>query len=115
MDAFEFAYIQMPTNSMKNMIQRINDLGVEGWELVSLDDHDRTIGINAVVATMKRRLVPLGPPPDEAEGWYPDPAGRFDLRHWNGNAWTFYVAKTADKSRHRDPPTMLPPSEDMVQ
>ena len=24
-------------------------------------------------------------------GWYPDPAGRFDVRYWNGHAWTEHV------------------------
>ncbi|MBA2280463.1 MAG: DUF2510 domain-containing protein [Acidimicrobiia bacterium] len=115
MDGWEFAYIQTSTNAMKDLIVRLNDLGCEGWELVSLDDQDRTIGVNAVVATLKRRIVPFDAPAVEGEAWLPDPAGRFDKRFWNGRAWTFHCALEADKSTHRDPPTRLAPYPDMRQ
>lgn len=96
-------------------MERLNDLGCEGWELVSIDDVDRTIGINAMLATLKRRIVPFDPPTDPVEAWHPDPAGRYDKRFWNGRAWTFHVARVADKSTHRDPPTRLAPPADFAQ
>lgn len=111
MTGWEHAYIQTSTNVMAKLIAIVNDLGCEGWQLVSLDDQDRTLGTNSVVATLKRELVPPPPPPDPADAWHPDPTGRFDLRHWNGRAWTFHVARRSDQSHHRDPPTMLPPSD----
>ena len=34
--------------------------------------------------------------------WYPDPAGRFELRFWNGSAWTEHVSRNGQQSI--DPP-----------
>jgi hypothetical protein len=34
--------------------------------------------------------------------WYPDPAGRFELRYWNGSAWTEHVSRNGQQSV--DPP-----------
>ena len=30
--------------------------------------------------------------------WYPDPAGRFELRYWNGSAWTEHVSRNGQQS-----------------
>lgn len=30
--------------------------------------------------------------------WYPDPAGRFELRYWNGTAWTEHVSRNGQQS-----------------
>jgi hypothetical protein len=35
-------------------------------------------------------------------GWYPDPSGRFELRYWNGTAWTEHVARGGQQ--YTDPP-----------
>jgi hypothetical protein len=34
--------------------------------------------------------------------WYADPAGRFELRYWNGSAWTEHVSRNGQQSV--DPP-----------
>ena len=34
--------------------------------------------------------------------WYPDPAGRFELRYWKGSAWTEHVSRNGQQSI--DPP-----------
>jgi len=36
-------------------------------------------------------------------GWYADPAGRFDLRYWDGSAWTEHVSRAGQQ--FTDPPT----------
>lgn len=36
-------------------------------------------------------------------GWYADPAGRFDLRYWDGGAWTEHVSRAGQQST--DSPT----------
>lgn len=113
-DGWEFAYVQTSAVRMKEVISSFNDLGVEGWELVALDDVRRT-GSDSLVATFKRRLVPFDPPADTSEGWRPDPSGRFDKRFWNGRAWTFHVGREADESVHRDPPTKRPPTPALNQ
>jgi hypothetical protein len=35
-------------------------------------------------------------------GWYPDPSGRFELRYWDGVAWTEHVSRGGQQST--DPP-----------
>jgi len=30
--------------------------------------------------------------------WYKDPSGRFELRYWNGSAWTEHVATGGTQS-----------------
>jgi hypothetical protein len=34
-------------------------------------------------------------------GWFPDPSRRFDLRYWDGSAWTEHVTK--DRAQSVDP------------
>lgn len=113
--AWEYSYISGTTNSLPTLVESLNNLATEGWELVTLDDVDRTIGLNALTAMIRRRIEPLPEPHSLDEGWYPDPSGRFDQRLWNGRAWTFHCARNVDKSTHRDPPTALPPSKDLRQ
>lgn len=43
-----------------------------------------------------------------AAGWYPDPAGRFELRYHNGGRWTADVA--TDGERYVDPLGTAPPA-----
>lgn len=35
-------------------------------------------------------------------GWYADPAGRFELRYWDGGAWTEHVSRQGQQ--YTDPP-----------
>jgi len=35
-------------------------------------------------------------------GWYADPAGRFDLRYWDGSTWTEHVSRAGQQ--FTDPP-----------
>ena len=35
-------------------------------------------------------------------GWYSDPAGRFELRYWDGNTWTEHVSRAGQQ--YTDPP-----------
>ena len=45
---------------------------------------------------------PASAVPDVPANWYKDPAGRFELRYWNGTAWTEHVASGGKQSV--DPP-----------
>ena len=40
--------------------------------------------------------------PNPPANWYKDPSGRFELRYWNGSAWTEHVATNGVQSI--DPP-----------
>lgn len=35
--------------------------------------------------------------PSVPAGWYADPAGRFELRYWDGNAWTEHVSRAGQQ------------------
>ena len=48
----------------------------------------------AAAATPSASSVPAG--------WYADPAGRFDLRYWDGNTWTEHVSRAGQQ--FTDPP-----------
>ena len=37
-----------------------------------------------------------------AAGWYADPAGRFELRYWDGGQWTEHVSRQGQQ--FTDPP-----------
>jgi hypothetical protein len=87
-------------------------LGAQGWEAIGITGVDKTIGINALMAIVKRQIVPPPPLPDgTAADWYDDPCGRWERRHWDGTAWTAHVANIASKARGIDPPQTLPPSD----
>jgi hypothetical protein len=42
------------------------------------------------------------PAPSVPANWYKDPSGRFELRYWNGSAWTEHVSTGGTQSI--DPP-----------
>jgi len=112
---WEYSYVQVNSTATRKLVALLNDLGVDGWQLVTMDDVDRTLGMNSLTAVVRRPIDPLAPPGSGDEGWYPDPAGRFDRRFWNGRAWTFSVARDADQTTHRDPPTTRPPTPGLTQ
>ncbi len=42
------------------------------------------------------------PTPSVPAGWYADPAGRFELRYWDGSTWTEHVSRAGQQ--FTDPP-----------
>ncbi|MEX0847132.1 MAG: DUF2510 domain-containing protein [Ilumatobacteraceae bacterium] len=40
--------------------------------------------------------------PSVPAGWYADPAGRFELRYWDGSTWTEHVSRAGQQ--YTDPP-----------
>jgi hypothetical protein len=46
---------------------------------------------------------PAAATPAVPAGWYADPAGRFDLRYWDGGAWTEHVSRAGQQ--YTDAPT----------
>lgn len=111
---WEHTYLQTSTNDLARLVQTLNDLATDGWELVSTHSADRTVGTNAVTALIRRRIVPLPVPEDRQEGWKPDPSGRWRARHWNGRAWTYHVTDESS-DRHRDPPTAREPLQGFME
>ena len=55
-------------------------------------------GLSPLVSARVERLL--------APGWQPDPRGRFDLRHWDGQTWTTLVRQGGREFNDRNsPPT----------
>lgn len=46
--------------------------------------------------------APAPATPAVPSGWYADPSGRFELRYWDGSAWTEHVARAGQQ--FTDPP-----------
>lgn len=46
--------------------------------------------------------APASAQPAVPAGWYGDPAGRFELRYWDGDAWTEHVSRAGQQ--YTDPP-----------
>ena len=56
----------------------------------------------AAAAAAAPRRRPSRPPPSVPAGWYADPAGRYELRYWDGSAWTEHVSRAGQQ--YTDPP-----------
>jgi hypothetical protein len=55
-----------------------------------------------VVETPAYDPAPAQQVPSVPAGWYADPAGRFELRYWDGGQWTEHVARGG--AQYTDPP-----------
>ncbi len=89
-----------------------------GWELVQIINDDsiihafvrRTGGSTPAAqssAAANSSAAPFsgvattastGTTPNVPADWYKDPSGRFELRYWNGTAWTEHVATGGTQS-----------------
>lgn len=106
---WEYIGLQAQSNSLNGLMQRLNDAGARGWELVSITNNDKMVGLNSIVAIMRRPIEPLAEPDDTSADWKPDPSGRFKGRYWDGEAWT--MRTMSDGVEHRDPPTKRTPAQ----
>ena len=55
-----------------------------------------------VPSVESRPVVAAAPSPAVPAGWYADPAGRFELRYWDGGTWTEHVSRAGQQ--FTDPP-----------
>ncbi len=53
-------------------------------------------------ATTAYSPAPAAATPAVPAGWYADPAGRFELRYWDGGTWTEHVSRAGQQ--YTDPP-----------
>ena len=107
MERWEHMEISVATAELATLPAIIEDLGCYGWELAGLAS---VADGAALVAILKRPMVLPHPPHDRTEGWKPDPCGRWETRWWDGQTWTFHVARSGDDVNEsgRDSPTMQP-------
>ncbi len=106
---WEYIGLQAHSNALQSLVERLNDAGARGWELISVTNNDPTIGANAVLAMLRRPIEPLADPDQTDPGWKGDPSSRFEERFWDGEAWTMRTRTAA--TEHRDPPTSRTPAQ----
>lgn len=67
------------------------------------DDDGSRWGSTAGTAAATQAATPTTPStPSVPPGWYADPAGRYELRYWDGSAWTEHVSRAGQQ--YTDPP-----------
>lgn len=109
MQQWEQRVIHVGLTDWKALDREIQRLGAEGWEAVAISGADKTVGTNALVAIVRRPIMPPEPLPEGSPPeWYPDPCLRWEKRYWNGVVWTAHVANVTAKERSVDPPQTLP-------
>jgi hypothetical protein len=60
------------------------------------------MSIGASEAAVIEPVIQAAPLSVTPAGWYPDPSGRFEMRYWDGTAWTEHVARGGQQ--YTDPP-----------
>ncbi|MCU1396270.1 MAG: hypothetical protein JWM34_4698 [Ilumatobacteraceae bacterium] len=92
-------HITDTTMAMDRWMLMLNAHGSIGWEVVGITAADPTIGVNSFTAVLKRETRSYPPPADTAAAWHPDPAGRHELRHWDGLRWTEHVSTAGETDK----------------
>jgi len=82
-----------------------------GWASAPEGDGDaEAAAVEAPAEAPPAEAVPADPAAEAAPsadaavpaGWYADPSGRFELRYWDGAAWTEHVSRAGQQ--FTDPP-----------
>jgi hypothetical protein len=82
-----------------------NDSGSSwgGASTTAATDTSSGWGSGAAPAAAGAASTPAQPAqPSVPAGWYHDPAGRYELRYWDGSAWTEHVSRAGQQ--YTDPP-----------
>ncbi len=110
---FIYDVVSESVRNPQELAAQLSRRSAEGWEVVQIVS-DGDSWIHAFVrragtapqpkATVAGTGSPLSPAPSSTSGntsavsantpanWYPDPSKRYELRYWNGSAWTEHVA-----------------------
>jgi hypothetical protein len=73
------------------------------WGSSSTNDSGSSWGTAAGATSSAAPTQPAQPAtPSVPAGWYHDPAGRYELRYWDGSAWTEHVSRAGQQ--YTDPP-----------
>jgi hypothetical protein len=105
---WEYRVVVWKNFATGNLETLLNDLGIAGWELVTLSSTIKSlvnVTGNDMVAVLKR---PSADPADrdhaERAGtpalpqFFPDPMGRHESRWWDGSEWTERVKDSGRES-----------------
>ncbi|MFM8644855.1 MAG: DUF2510 domain-containing protein [Actinomycetota bacterium] len=122
---FEYAAFNPFNASPEGLAAELTRKSAEGWEVVSITSTtdgrfcaflrrpvSQQVGATAsktqpsdtgyaAVPSMSANPGTSGTPSAPA-AWYKDPSGRYEMRYWNGTAWTEHVARGGQQ--FTDPP-----------
>ncbi|MEY4401358.1 MAG: hypothetical protein RL072_1223 [Actinomycetota bacterium] len=127
---FEYAAFNPFNASPEGLAAELTRKSAEGWEVVSITTtHEgrfcaflrrpvRATATTAVASSTTSRATVAAPSttgdagyaagsgasatPSVPAAWYKDPSGRYEMRYWNGTAWTEHVARGGQQ--FTDPP-----------
>ena len=124
---FEYAAFNPFNASAEGLAAELTRKSAEGWEVVSITTtHDgrfcaflrrparTTAPASAISSTVVSAATAVtndlgattsanaAATPAVPAAWYKDPSGRYELRYWNGTAWTEHVARAGQQ--FTDPP-----------
>ena len=110
----EFDHISAPASNPADLTAALNAKSAQGWDVVSIYTWGGSaIAIikrapqastpgqytsSAPAATTPMTQAVATPNANAPANWYPDPAGRFELRYWNGEKWTEHVSTGGQQS-----------------
>ncbi len=74
------------------------------WPPRSVEPEPEPEPVVAEAAAAEPAVADAAPAAESAvpAGWYADPSGRFELRYWDGAAWTEHVSRAGQQ--FTDPP-----------
>ena len=127
---FEYAAFNPFNASPEGLAAELTRKSAEGWEVVSITTtHDgrfcaflrRPVRATATSSVASTAANPMAVAASSTTGdvvyaasagasatpavpaaWYKDPSGRYEMRYWNGTAWTEHVARGGQQ--FTDPP-----------
>ena len=121
---FEYAAFNPFNASPEGLAAELTRKSAEGWEVVSITTTadgrfcaflrrpvaQRTTATPTVSASTPAVSADTGyaaatttnASPTVPAAWYKDPSGRYEMRYWNGTAWTEHVARGGQQ--FTDPP-----------
>jgi hypothetical protein len=78
--------------------------GAGGWGATTSGSDNSGWGSTSQAASTPAAAPAAATPatPSVPAGWYADPAGRYELRYWDGSAWTEHVSRAGQQ--YTDPP-----------
>ena len=120
---YTYDVISESIRNPQHLAAEITRRAADGWELVQITTADTwyhafirhqgvvsveprlgvtaagsTVASTSTAATSSPAAASAGATPAVPADWYKDPSGRFELRYWNGTAWTEHVSTGGTQS-----------------
>ena len=103
-------YAALTSSDPADLARQMTERSAQGWEILHIVSSGANITAfarRAAASASTTSAVSTSASTTNAStvgdavapaAWYPDPAGRFELRYWNGTAWTEHVSRNGQQS-----------------